>query len=137
MKREARVGDPSRIGSPTRVEVSSSGASNRPWRKRPDPCRHSCPRASCHPAALALAIVLSLAGVLGQVLLIGCYRYTDKCGRTGGRFRVPGNRLGVETGSGTAKKAGESRGQHEVVYIVARHEEFLSSVGHRALCIGY
>jgi hypothetical protein len=44
--------------------------------------------------------------------------------------------LGVETGSSAAKKAGESRGQHEVIYIVAFHEEFLSSVGHRALCLG-
>jgi Transposase domain (DUF772) len=38
--------------------------------------------------------------------------------------------------SRAAKKAGESRGQHEVIYIVALHEEFLSSVGHRALCLG-
>src|SRR6201987_5423331 len=87
-------------------------------------------------AALALAIVLSFAGVLGQVLLIGCYRDTGKRGGAGSRFRVSGNRLGVETGSGAAKKAGESCGQHEVVCIVALHEEFLSSVGHRALCLG-
>jgi hypothetical protein len=39
---------------------------------------------------------------------------------------MPGNRLCVETGGGAAEKAGESRGQNEVVYIVALHEEFLS-----------
>src|ERR1700746_2461826 len=88
-------------------------------------------------AALALAIVLSFAGVLGQVLLIGCYRDTGKRGGAGGGFRGSGNRWGVETGSGAAKKAGESRGQHEVVYIVALHEEFLSSVGHRTYASGY
>jgi hypothetical protein len=94
------------------------------------------PRMLLVAAALALAVVLTLAGVLRQILLIGRDHDTSKCGGAGGRFRVSGNRLGVETGSGAAKKAGESRGQHEVVYIVALHEEFLSSVGHRHLCLG-
>ena len=82
-------------------------------------------------AALALAVVLALAGVLGQVLLVGRDHDTSKCGGAGGRFRVTGDRLGVETGGSAAKKAGESRGEDEVVYVVALHEEFLSSVRHR------
>ncbi len=59
-------------------------------------------------ASLALAIVLALAGVLGQVLLVGRDHDTSKCGGAGGRFRVSGNRLGVETGSGAPKKAAKA-----------------------------
>src|SRR5277367_6265801 len=87
-------------------------------------------------ASLPFAVVLPLAGVLRQVLLVGRDHDTSKCGGAGGRFRVSGNGLSIETDSGAPKKAGESRGQHEVVYVSALHEEILSSVGHRNLCIG-
>jgi hypothetical protein len=36
--------------------------------------------------------------------------------------------LGVKTSGGAAEKASEGRGQDEVVYVVALHEDFLSSV---------
>ena len=95
------------------------------------------PRVLFVAAALALAVVLTFACVLRQVLVIGCYRNTSKCRGDGGHFGVSGNRLGVETGSRAAEKAGEGRGQDKVVYIVDLHEEFLSSVGHRTYALGY
>jgi hypothetical protein len=49
---------------------------------------------------------------------------------------MSGNRLCVKTGGGAAEKAGESRGQDEMVYIVALHEEFLSWVRHRLYASG-
>jgi hypothetical protein len=82
-------------------------------------------------AALALAVVLTFAGVLGQVLLIGCNHDTGEWGGTGSRFGVSGYRLSVETYGSAAEKAGEGRGEDEVVYIAALHKDFLSSVGHR------
>jgi hypothetical protein len=73
-------------------------------------------------AALALAVVLTFAGVLGQVLLIGCNHDTGEWRGTGSRFGVSGYRLSVETDGSAAEKASEGRGEDEVVYIVALHE---------------
>jgi hypothetical protein len=87
--------------------------------------------------SLAFAVVLSLAGVLGQVLLISCHHDTGECRRTGVRFGVAGDWLGVESGSGSAEKACEGRGKDEVVYIVAFHKEFLSSMRHWIYASGY
>jgi hypothetical protein len=78
-------------------------------------------------AALAFAVVLTFAGVLRKVFLAGCSQHTSERQGTGGRFGVSGNRLGVETSGGAAEKAGEGRGQDEVVNTVSLHEEFLSS----------
>jgi hypothetical protein len=82
-------------------------------------------------AALALAVVLTFAGVLGQVLLIGCDHDTGECRGTGSRFGVSGYRLSVETDGSAAEKASEGRGEDEMVNIVALHGDFLPSVGHR------
>ena len=79
-------------------------------------------------AALALAIVLSLAGVLGERLFRDNHHAGD-CRRAGGCFRVIGNGLGVEASGGAAKDAGESRGQCEIANGIGLHEEFLSTVG--------
>jgi hypothetical protein len=49
---------------------------------------------------------------------------------------VSGYRLSVETDGSAAKKASEGRGEDEVVYIAALHEDFLSSVGHRIYAWG-
>jgi hypothetical protein len=81
-------------------------------------------------AALAFAVVLTFAGVLRKVFLAGCSQHTSERQGTGGRFGVSGNRLGVETSGGAAEKAGEGRGQDEVVNTVSLHEEFLSSGWH-------
>jgi hypothetical protein len=72
-------------------------------------------------AALALAVVLTFAGVLGEVLLIGCNHDTGDWRRTGSRFGVSGNGLCVETDGSAAEKASEGRGEDEVVYIAALH----------------
>jgi hypothetical protein len=73
-------------------------------------------------AALALAVVLTLAGVLGEVLVIGCNHDTGEWGGTGSRFGVSGYRLSVETDGSAAEKASEGRGEDKVLYIVALHE---------------
>jgi hypothetical protein len=87
-------------------------------------------------AALALAVVLTFAGVLGQVLLIGCNHDAGEWGGTGSRFGVSGYGLCVETDGSAAEKASEGRGEDEVIYIVALHLDFLSSVGHRIYAWG-
>jgi hypothetical protein len=73
-------------------------------------------------AALALAVVLTFAGVLGQVLLLGCNHDTGDWRGTGSGFGVSGHRLSVETDGRAAEKASEGRGEDEVVYIAALHE---------------
>jgi hypothetical protein len=75
-------------------------------------------------AALALAVVLSLAGVLGELLAIVSQRTGDD--RRGAR--VTGERLSVETGGGAAEKAGERCCDRETAYSAWFHEEFLSLV---------
>src|ERR1700733_4870170 len=80
-------------------------------------------------AALALAIVLPLTGVLGESRLLVGNQHARNSGRTCSALRVSGNRLGVETSSGAAEKPGESRGQCEVASGIGLHEESLSSVG--------
>ena len=114
---------------PTRVEVSSLEAWNHPWRTRPDPCRRSCQRASCRrrpgPCNRSGPCRRAWGGPSGI-----CSHHTGDCRRDAGcRFRVTGDRLSIETGSGAAEEAGECCGQCEVAYGVGLHEEFLSSVG--------
>lgn len=75
-------------------------------------------------AALAFAIVLSLAGVLGKLLLRGNH-HTGDCRGACGCLRLAGNGLGVEARGRAAEEAGESGGQSEVAYSSGFHEEFL------------
>jgi hypothetical protein len=75
-------------------------------------------------AALAFAVVLSLAGVLGELLAIGSQRTGDD--RRGAR--VTGERLSVETGGDAAEEAGERCCHSEIAYCAGFHKEFLSSV---------
>jgi hypothetical protein len=75
-------------------------------------------------AALAFAVVLSLAGVLGELLAICSQRTGDD--RRGAR--VTGERLSVETGGGAAEETGERCCHREIAYRAGFHEEFLSSV---------
>jgi hypothetical protein len=79
-------------------------------------------------AALAFAIVLSLAGVLGKLLLRGNH-HTGDCRGACGCLRLAGTGLGVEARGRAAEEAGESGGQSEVAYCSGFHEEFLFSVG--------
>jgi hypothetical protein len=79
-------------------------------------------------AALSLAIILALAGVLGEVLF-GDHHHAGGGGRrTGCRVRVTGDRLSIETGGGAAEETGERCCQSEIAYCAGFHEEFLSSV---------
>ena len=77
-------------------------------------------------AALALAVVLTLAGVLGQVLLIELQPSHQRMPRSWRLLREwPERGCALRRAVGAAEEAGESRGQSEVAYSVGLHEEFL------------
>ena len=69
-------------------------------------------------AALALAVVLALAGVLGQVLLVSCDHDTCEGAGACGGCGLTRDWLGVETCGSAAEKAGEGRGEDEVLTLV-------------------
>jgi hypothetical protein len=78
-------------------------------------------------AALALAVIFALAGMLGQVLIAGVLRGgagEQKSVRADGAVR--GYRLSVEASSGSTHQSGEGCGQCEVCNGGGLHKEFLS-----------
>jgi len=78
-------------------------------------------------AALSLTVVLSLAGVLGKILLIYSRHASDSRSGSARGIGVTGDRLSIETGCGSTEETGESCGQCEVANCSVLHEEFLSS----------
>src|ERR1700756_3158820 len=67
-------------------------------------------------SALALAVVLAFAGVLGYIRFVLGYHDAQESSGTCRCCRLARGRLGVKASGGTAEEAGESRGQSDVAY---------------------
>jgi hypothetical protein len=80
-------------------------------------------------AALALAVVLALAGVLGELLEANLDQRASGQRSGRGHLRMAGERLSVEASGCSAEEASECCGHCEVAYGIDLHEEFLSSIG--------
>jgi hypothetical protein len=80
-------------------------------------------------AALALAVVLALAGVLWELLEANLDQRASGQRSGRGHPRMAGEGLSIEASGCSAEEASECCGRCEVAYGIDLHEEFLSSIG--------
>jgi len=90
----------------------------------------------CVAAALALAIILALAGVLrgsGGSLILCDEEQASVSWRSG----VVASTLSIQTSGGPTEKSGKCGGEGEVVYGIDLHEKHLSWLGRAISCAGH